>query len=151
MQDPLYSSTKSIQIVQHFLWGVQNHCSNPLQRPILAQKSRGNSVLGVVYSHTLEKKSKNAYEKCKNENFEKNVKTHFLTLDHMWTPLKIKILHVFQNFHFYTFHRHFKIFSLYNISKFLVSSYRSQFFTQECDIWVEKPLYHKKLKTFEFF
>ena len=35
----------------------------------------------------------------------------------------------FRNFHFYAFHRHFSIFSLYNTSKFLVSSYRSQFFT----------------------
>ena len=32
---------------------------------------------------------------------------------------------VFPNFHFYTFYGHFSIFSLYNTSKFLVSSYRS--------------------------
>ena len=32
---------------------------------------------------------------------------------------------VFRNFHFYAFYRHFSIFSLYNTSKFLFSSYRS--------------------------
>ena len=36
---------------------------------------------------------------------------------------------VFRNFHFYAFYRHFSIFSLYNTSKFLVSSFWSQFFT----------------------
>ena len=36
---------------------------------------------------------------------------------------------LFWNFHFYAFYRHFSIFFLYNTSKFLVSSYWSQFFT----------------------
>ena len=58
-------------------------------------------------------------------------------------------LFVFRNIHFYAFYWHFSIVSLNNTSKFLVSSYRSQFFTWECDIWVERTLYHKKLKTFE--
>ena len=43
-----------------------------------------------------------------------------------------------------------RFFSLYNTSKFLVSSYWSQFFTSECDIWVTRTLYHKILKTLNF-
>ena len=39
------------------------------------------------------------------------------------------VFFVFRNFHFYAFYRHFSIFSLYNTSKFLVSSFWSQFFT----------------------
>ena len=52
---------------------------------------------------------------------------------------------------FLRFYRHFSICSLCNTSIFLFSSYRSQFFTYECDIWVEQTLYHKELKTFGIF
>ena len=53
----------------------------------------------------------------------------------------------------FSFVRHFSFFSPYVTPvNFFVSSYRSQFFfTQECDIWVERTLYLQKLKAFEIF
>ena len=44
-------------------------------------------------------------------------------------PCNMRKNFFFRNFHFYAFYRHFSIFSLYNTSKFLVSSFWSQFFT----------------------
>ena len=44
-----------------------------------------------------------------------------------WDMRKKTHFFVFPNFHFYAFYRHFSIFSLYNTSKFLVWSSRSQF------------------------
>ena len=83
-------------------------------------------------------------------------RAHLLLLTqetHFWVELFLgqeKETHFFCffiNFHRYAFYWHF--FSSYNTGKFLVSSYWSQFFIQDCDIWVEKTLYHQKLKTFE--
>ena len=72
------------------------------------------------------------------------------TSEHTFWPRNLTHFFVFRNFNFYAFYRHFSIFSLYNTSKFLVSSYRLQFFPLECDIWVERTLYHLKSKTFIF-
>ena len=56
-------------------------------------------------------------------------RNHIFRLSFPWNTRKKRIFSGFRNFHFYAFYRHFSIFSLYNTSKFLVSSYRSQFFT----------------------
>ena len=50
-----------------------------------------------------------------------------------------------RNIHFYAFLLIFFNFSLYNSSKLLFSSYRSQFFTYKCDIRVESSLFQYKL------
>ena len=58
---------------------------------------------------------------------------------------------VFRNFHFYAFYGHFSIYSLYNTSKFLFSSYQSQVFHLRCDVLVDRTVYHFKIVTFDYF
>ena len=59
---------------------------------------------------------------------------------------------IFRNFHFYAFYGHFKIFSLYNTSKFLFSSYQSQLSSTDMIFGFIGPFTIRKQRLFgEYF